>query len=134
MLHQRFEAGAVGYGRIDYSMLGDALVAWEVNTNPTIIWVWSEVHPRVIAQAEVFSAAFDTIEADGFDPAPISLGDVRSELRVASRVGHESNVWTLLRFGRKHRRLLKPALWIAETESIPFERRILDRGRYLNGI
>jgi len=37
LLRPLFDAAAVDYGRIDYSLLGDRVQVWEINTNPTIL-------------------------------------------------------------------------------------------------
>jgi hypothetical protein len=67
-LEETFALAHVDYGRIDYSLLGDAPQVWEINTNPIVILHpdhYSEIHmpvKRVLAEKiRPAFAALDTV-------------------------------------------------------------------------
>ncbi len=75
-LREIFRRARIDYGRIDYSMLGDRLQVWEINTNPTFLprpdrieIVREGIHRQF---AERVAAAFAEIDVDGAtqDPEP----------------------------------------------------------------
>jgi len=138
LLHRLFNIGSVAFGRIDYAMLGDSLVTWEINTNPIIMTSARDTHPLSVQRQELFvsrfQAAFDAVQPEDLDPSPISLADVGEELRVAAKTRPQARASAIQRFGRKHKRWLEPAVRVVETASIPIERRRLDRWKRLNGI
>ncbi len=69
-----FRRARIDYGRIDYSMLGDRLQVWEINTNPIFLPRPDkiEIERKGIHRqfAERAAAAFAEIDVDG---APIDL-------------------------------------------------------------
>ena len=83
-LREFFKLARIDYGKIDYSILGDRLQVWEINTNPHIIFhkkivrAWksgntdlSEREVMVQQLIEPFIAAFTEID----------VPDVRDEAR-----------------------------------------------------
>jgi len=133
LLERRFDVGQIGYGRIDYAIMGNSVVTWEINTNPTIMSTLENTHPSSIDRQELFvsllGAAFDALEAEALDPSPIVLGDVSEQLRQDVRKATGTPASTSQRLGRKYRRWLKPTAGLAEIVAIPFQNQILDRWR-----
>jgi hypothetical protein len=65
-LEETFRLAGVEYGRIDYSMLGDAPQVWEINTNPVVILTpdhYQEIHmPVKRTFAEHIGPAFEAVD------------------------------------------------------------------------
>jgi hypothetical protein len=131
LLRALFEIGGVGYGRIDYSMIGDSVVTWEINTNPTIMSDLRDTdpasYPRQALFVSRFKAAFDALESECLDLAVVSLNGVNQELRINVSSASPGSAISFRRFGQRHRRWLEPVVRAAEVAAIPFQRRILDR-------
>jgi hypothetical protein len=88
-----FKLANIDYGRIDYSLCGERIVTWEINTNPLITVVpWNVDKMRMEGQAE-FARRF-TEEIKTIDSGEIS----GPEIRVAKMSGR------LLREARGRRR------------------------------
>jgi hypothetical protein len=75
-LREIFRLARIDYGRIDYSMLGDRVQVWEINTNPGL-FVGRNLNDTerktVISQrAKQFAAAFAKIDVhdDTYEPGP----------------------------------------------------------------
>lgn len=66
-----FDLAGVDYGRMDYSVIGDRIQVYEINTNPVIIGAPHERHPNVD------SAFFAALHEDGMLP----LADIEGESR-----------------------------------------------------
>jgi hypothetical protein len=73
-LRRLFGIAGIDYGRADYSMLGESLQVWEINTNPT-----------QLRMAERLTEAFAALDvaADAREEIPISLDP--GLLRAAAR-------------------------------------------------
>ena len=76
-----FERASIDYGRVDYSMAGERIVVWEINTNP-MIYAWRddcEGLRRDVQRAFVkrFCAALEACDVT-------SEGSARVPLRLAS--------------------------------------------------
>jgi hypothetical protein len=83
-LRQAIEPTSIGYGRIDYALLGDRVQIWEINTNPDLLMTEThapemlaspygrEVLPRI--NDAIFGAfrSLDTV-AEGEAPIPVDL-------------------------------------------------------------
>jgi len=69
----------IDYGRVDYSMMGDAPQVWEINTNPTILQL-----------AERLTDAFerlDVTETDSAPAIPLTLDPALLAARARERAG-----------------------------------------------
>jgi len=133
LLVKRFDMGRIGYGRIDYSMLGDSMLTWEINTNPTIMSKRVNTHPTSLDRQELFlarvGAAFDALETSSIDPSPVSLSDVDQHLRIECRQRSPSTPSRRQRFGRKYKRWLDAPVRAVEVLAMPLQDRIIDRWR-----
>ena len=111
-LEETFALAGVDYGRIDYSLLGDAPQVWEINTNPIVILHpdnYSEIHMPVKRMfAERIRPAFEAI--DTVTPGRTIALSVPPLLR--SRLKKESN---------RRRRALKRHQQVRRiSRSVPF--------------
>lgn len=131
LLKAPFDVGGIGYGRIDYSMIGGSVVTWEINTNPMIMSPRLDAPPASFAREELFlslfSTALDSIIPEALDDSPVSLSGVSSRLRNAARGQSPTARSSIQRFGRRHKQRLEPVVRALEIASVPFERGILDR-------
>ncbi len=133
-LRPYFEVADVSYGRIDYSMLGGEIVAWEINTNPVVVWPLAWYEDMYLARQREFlgwlTGAFQQIDVtDGREE--ISLSGVPSEVRAAvlsgPRPGHRSTRSRLVRWGRRHRGRLEPVVGVVAGATRPMHATIIDR-------
>jgi hypothetical protein len=84
----------VGYGRIDYSLLGEELQVWEINTNPTLIPA-GRIHPLsrplVVRFTRAFSEAMTALDVEDPPGGRISIrviepqGESAREVRPRTR-------------------------------------------------
>ena len=90
-LEETFGLAGVDYGRIDYSLLGDAPQVWEINTNPIVILHpenYSEIHLPVKRMfAERIRPAFEAIDT----VAPGRTVTISVPPVLLSRLKKESN-------------------------------------------
>lgn len=131
LLDAPFDTGHIEYGRIDYSMIGDSVVTWEINTNPMMMTTRRTTHPMSVPRSSFFlsrfGAALGRVTPEDLDSTPISLSGVTPQLRVSSHDQPGRARSFAQSFGRRHKRLLEPAVRAVELASVPFERRILAR-------
>jgi hypothetical protein len=112
-LEETFALAGVDYGRVDYSLLGDAPQVWEINTNPIVILHpdnYSEIHmPVKRLFAEQIRPAFEAIDT----VAPGRTVTLAVPPLLLSRLDKESNA---------RRRAQSRHLWIRRiTRSAPFK-------------
>ncbi|NHZ70822.1 MAG: hypothetical protein GWP18_04195 [Proteobacteria bacterium] len=128
-LRERFDIGAVGYGRIDYSILDGEIVTWEINTNPIIIAASAISDPSVNERQGIFvptmHAAFSDIQRASAGLGPVSLDAVDESLRAPVRRRQQPQTSRVQRMARRYKRVLDPAVRVAEFASIPFEQQLL---------
>jgi len=135
VLRMQFDVGGVGYGRIDYAILGDSLETWEINTNPTMIWSRAEQRPLSTPRQNIFLSRLSCVRFDRTERSR-SIADharIRSlgtPVRVPGVIAIERAV--AQRRGRKCKQFMGPAGRVVEGGSIPFERQILERWKRRN--
>lgn len=83
-IRQVFERASIEYGRMDYAVIDDRIVVWEINTNPIIMLEPKEYHPDHVAAQRWFRGrieaaleAIDTPVEKGAPPIPVRL-DIRA--------------------------------------------------------
>jgi hypothetical protein len=129
-----FAAAGISYGRIDYSLRGEEIIVWEINTNPLLFLPPEPQDTHATERQRLFAtrmkAAFESWADDYEAPGPIDLSVIPDEVRAAARLHADSYVPSrLLAWGRRHKRLLEPMLGVAGTLVAPFDSRLVRRWR-----
>ncbi|MDJ0791794.1 MAG: hypothetical protein QNJ71_07840 [Acidimicrobiia bacterium] len=134
---QVFEAAHIEYGRADYSVRGDEIVTWEINTNPTAFYPRAQAgmtEDRQVEFAEGLREAFDAIQPIGGSDV-IELDGIPDAIRGGA--GHATKVYrptTAKAWARRHRSKLEPAMGIVERLVTPANSLIVRDWERRNGI
>ena len=121
-LREIFEVAQIEYGRIDYALLGNEIVVWEINTNPTVFYPRQDASAtaeRQLLFAEGFNAAFHAIDPEKSAP-DISLDSIPSPLRAAAAHAPTTYQPTRLKaWARRHKSSLEPMAELGERMITP---------------
>jgi hypothetical protein len=121
--------GGIEFGRIDYSMVGEAVVTWEINTNPVVVKSresQTEISlPRQLVFVPALTEAFEAIDDHAHHGHQVTLSGISEDIRR-----HASRRTPGVRAGAKRaarpgKPIMEAALTGIEYAARPFRRRII---------
>lgn len=128
------EIADVGYGRIDYTVIDDRVVTWEINTNPYVVFRREDSPPSTLPRMEIsmprMEEAFAAIDP-GLTDRQVDISDI--EWIEPIKPGQSVRQSTVS-FLRRRRRWLRPLACLIDAVAIWLRSPILARWKRLNGI
>jgi len=124
----------VEYGRIDYTVIDDRVVTWEINTNPYLVYGRDDTPPRSLPRLETCLPLMEEAFA-AIDPGPtnrrIDISDIAWTKPTRSARSTKRSVVTHL---RRYQRVLSPTVRVVTAIAIWLRRPILAGWSRINGI